>query len=366
MDVLTVSPHTGRVPTHLAAGPGPDRRAVAGLAVTVVSWASAFPAIRVALPELGAAGLSGARLAIASLALLVAAPLVGVRRPAARDLPLIVLCGATGMTAYQLLLNAGERVVPAGTASLLIATAPVYAVLIAGFALGERPTRRQVGGSAVAFAGVAVIAVSRGGVEFRTAALVVLAAAVVQGTYHAIHKPLLTRYTGFEVTCYAMWAGTVLVLPWAGALVTRLPDAGADGLAAAAFLGLVPSAIGFVTWADAVGRVDMSVAASSLYLVPVVAIAIAFVWLGEVPHAVELVGGAVAVGGVVVANRRSGQRAPRSAVTNERVPATGGGRSRPDGVWQGRSGPGPRNEVPRAGGTALCLEVSASERRGRQ
>ena len=197
----------------------------------------------------------------------------------------------------------GERVVPAGTASLLVATAPIYAVLIARVVLGERPTRRQLVGSAVAFAGVAVIAVGRGGVAFRTAALLVLAAALVQGTYHAVHKPLLSRYSGFEVSCYAMVAGTILVLPWSGSLLARLPDAGADGVLAALFLGVVPSAIGFVAWADAVRRVPMTVAASSLYLVPVVAIAVAFVWLGEVPRSSELAGGAVAVVGVVLANR---------------------------------------------------------------
>ncbi|HEX3751275.1 MAG TPA: EamA family transporter [Streptosporangiaceae bacterium] len=90
---------------------------------TVVLWASAFPATAVAGPALGPVGLSVARLGVASLALALAAPFLGVRRPRARDLPLIALCGLAGMTAYQLLLNQGERVVPAGTASLLVATA---------------------------------------------------------------------------------------------------------------------------------------------------------------------------------------------------------------------------------------------------
>ena len=76
-------------------------------------WASAFPAISVAVAGLGPAGLSVARLGVASVALALAAPFAGVRRPRARDLPLIGLCGLAGMTAYQLLLNLGERVVPA-------------------------------------------------------------------------------------------------------------------------------------------------------------------------------------------------------------------------------------------------------------
>jgi len=95
----------------------------AGLGV-VVLWASAFPAIRVAAPELGVVGLSFVRLAVAAIAVLAVAPVFGVRPPASRDLPLILACGLAGMTAYQLLLNQGELSVPAGTASILVASDP--------------------------------------------------------------------------------------------------------------------------------------------------------------------------------------------------------------------------------------------------
>ena len=273
------------------------------IAATVVLWASAFPAIRVAVVQLGPVGLAVARLAVASLALLIVAPRVGVRRPALRDVPLICACGLTGMTAYQLLLNSGERTVPAGTASLLIATAPIYSVLLAVVFLGERPTRRRLAGSAIAFGGCAVIAVSHGNVRFQSAALLVLAAAVAQGAYHAAQKPLLTRYTAFEVTAYAMWSGTVFILPWSGSLLRAVPYADGGAIAAAVFLGLAPSAAGFVTWAYAVSRVDVSTATAALYLVPAVAIAVSYFWLAEVPAVLSLTGGAVALAGVILANR---------------------------------------------------------------
>jgi len=236
---------------------------LAGLAaaVTVLLWASAFPAITVAVRTLGPAGLAVARLSVASVVLLLVAPLLGVRMPRARDLPLIALCGLAGMTGYQLLLNAGERVVPAGTASLLIATAPVYASLLAVAFLGEHATRRRWAGSAIALAGTAVIAVSHG-LGFGTSALIVLAAAVLQAIFHTAQKPLLARYTGFEVTAYAM------------------------------------------------ARMDVGRATLSLYLVPATAILISLVWLGQVPGPVELAGGAVALGGVVLAGTQAGRPAP--------------------------------------------------------
>ena len=241
-----------------------------------------------------------ARLVVASAALALAAPVLRVRRPRGRDLPLIAVCGLAGMTGYQLLLNAGERVVPAGTASLLIATAPVYASLLAVGFLGERPGRRWWAGSAVALAGTAVIAASHG-LGFGASALVVLAAAVLQGIFHTAQKPLLARYTSFEVTAYGMWAGTVFILPWAGDLAAALPRAGGGAIGAAVFLGVGPSALGFAAWAYAMARMDVGQVTTSLYLVPAAAIGISLVWLGQVPGWIELGGGAVALAGVVLA-----------------------------------------------------------------
>ena len=310
------------------------RLAAAG---TVLLWASAFPAITVAVRGFGPAGLAVARLAVASAALAVAAPLMGVRRPRLGDLPLIALCGLAGMTGYQLLLNAGERVVPAGTASLLVATAPVYSSLLAVAFLGERSSGRRWAGSAVALAGTALIAVSHG-LGFGTSslfngALIVLAAAVLQGIFHTAQKPLLARYTGFEVTAYAMWAGTVFILPWTGSLLRALPHAGGAAIGSAVFLGVAPSAVGFVLWAYAMARLDVGRVTLSLYLVPAVAIGIALAWLGQVPGPVELAGGVIALTGVILASRSHvpagdqdrghGQRGGRPGQQDQQGPARG-------------------------------------------
>jgi len=317
---------------------------------TVLLWASAFPAITVAVRGLGPAGLAVARLAVASAALAVVAPVLGVRRPKPRDLPLIALCGLAGMTGYQLLLNAGERVVPAGTASLLVATAPVYASLLAVAFLGEHATRRpgasqHWAGSAVALAGTALIAASHG-LGFGTSALIVLAAAVLQAIFHTAQKPLLARYTGFEVTAYAMWAGTVFVLPWTGSLLHALPHAGGAAIGSAVFLGLAPSAAGFVLWAYAMARTDVGRVTVSLYLVPAAAIGISLVWLGEIPGPAELIGGAIALAGVVLASGGSTPpgRASRVAAGDEE---RGGGQAGRRPGQQDQQGPARGEQVRR-------------------
>lgn len=276
------------------------------LATTVVLWASAFPAIRVGLDGLGVAGLSVLRLVVASTALALVAPLLKVRLPRRRDLPRIALCGATGMSAYQVLLNWGEVHVEAGTASLLIAVAPVFSVLLATAFLGERLTRNVVLGSVVAIAGAAVIALAGGPAGISAGALVVLAAAVVQGVYHFATKPLLRRYTGLEVACYAMWAGTLFLMPLVPAAMHAAP---ASAVVSAVYLGLLPSALGFVVWGYAVARLTVAAATAALYLVPPVALGVAFGWLGETPRPVELLGGVISIAGVVLINRRPPVRA---------------------------------------------------------
>lgn len=109
-----------------------NRALSAGLLV-VVLWASAFPAIRVAAPAMGVIGLSFARLLVAALALLIVAVVVKARLPRPRDLGWIAACGFFGMAAYQLLLNWGEIYVPAGTASIIVAAAPLYRSSSRGF-----------------------------------------------------------------------------------------------------------------------------------------------------------------------------------------------------------------------------------------
>src|SRR5262245_38990189 len=266
----------------------------------VVAWASAFPAIQVAAPELGVAGLSFVRLAVAALALLFVAPFAHVRLPERHHAVLLLAAAFFGTTAYQVLLNAAELPVPAGTASIVVASAPLVSVAIAAVALGERLTATKIGGSIVAVAGVAVVCLSRSSATVTSALVIVVGAAVVQGIYHPLTKPLLRNRTALEVTNYAMVAGTLMALPLLPWGWTDVTTASPTAWCWALYLALVPSALGFVLWGYAVANLSVATSTSLLYLVPAVAVLIAFVWLGDAPHASELLGGVVVTAGVVL------------------------------------------------------------------
>ena len=271
----------------------------AGLGV-VALWASAFPAIRVAAPDLGVIGLTFIRLAVAAIALLVIAIAWRVRVPKTRDLGWILACGFFGMTAYQLLLNESELYVPAGTASIIVAAAPLVSVAVARALFNESITPLTMVGSAVALSGVAIVCLARAGMSLSASVGIIIAAMVVQGIYHPLQRPLLTTYNGLEVATYSMLAGTIMTLPFVPYGWSELVDSSTAGWIAAIYLGLLPSALGFVLWGYVTARLPIAASTSLLYLVPPVAVLIAWLWLGEVPVAAELAGGLVVISGVVI------------------------------------------------------------------
>ena len=135
-------------------------------------------------------------------------------------------------------------------------------------------------------------------------------------SWQDVSGPGISQAAGFEVTCYAMWSGTVFLLPLAPAAM-RAAAAPPSALGAAIYLGLGPSALGFVTWGYAIARGSVARAAAVLYLVPPVAFLVAFAWLGEVPHLAEFAGGLLGVAGVTLVNRGGHNRSalPPATIT---------------------------------------------------
>jgi drug/metabolite transporter (DMT)-like permease len=108
------------------------------------------------------------------------------------------------------------------------------------------------------------------------------------------------------VTWLACTIGAIACLPYAGTLVHQLGHASGSTVAWMIYLGVAPTAIGFVTWAYALARTTAGRMGSTTYLVPPLALLFGWSFLGEVPPLLVIPGGVLCLAGVALA--RTGGR----------------------------------------------------------
>jgi drug/metabolite transporter (DMT)-like permease len=293
-----------------APAPAPAAWLAVALGAALLFWASAFAAIRVGLRGYSPQSLALLRFLVASVGMAVFAASVPFRLPARRMLPVLVLAAIAGIPVYHVSLNYAEVTVGAGPAALLINTSPVMAALLAAALLRERLAALGWCGTALSFAGAAVIGASNGW-SFDPRALWVLVAAAGGAIYTVVQKPILRTLSPVAFTAWAIWLGTACLTPMLPRLLAEFRTAPASATWAAIYMGVFPTALSYAMWAMVISRMNVSRAVSFLYLVPALAVLIAWMWLGEVPTPVALVGGAMVIGGVVLVN--AGKSARESA-----------------------------------------------------
>jgi len=272
----------------------------AGL-IAVCLWGLAPVATRSLVHELAPLPLLTLRQLLAAGVLLPWA-VPALRRIDARDLPRFIVAGLLGMVGYNLPVTVGLQWLPASSAGLLLATEPVWVLVIGLVFLGERAGSRVLAGTGVALAGVAVIAgpaaLSPGsGTRAVAGAALVLLATLAFGGYMVVLRPLSQKYGPVSATATSSVAGALPYLALAGtAWPPRLsPPAGAELL----FLALGSTVAGMLLWNLAVVRGGAGIS-RLLYLEPVVSVLGAMVFLGEQVTAAVLAGGVLVIAGVLM------------------------------------------------------------------
>lgn len=242
-------------------------------------------------------------------------------RPLAKeDRARIWLLGLLNIPLNQMLFIGGVKLGTAPNASLAYALTPVFVLLIAVLFMGERPSRTKVFGITLAMFGAAIVLVDKGArfdSDLMLGNVMVLCAAMAWSLYTLLGRRLAVTYGGFHLTAMTMFTGAVLYIPvWIGLQLVsgHAPDIAPlhttiNDVAPLAtwfqlfYLGVITSGLGFGLWYVALTKLDASRLSVFNNLQPILTTLLAWSFLGTEPTSLFVIGGIVALGGVVMTQR---------------------------------------------------------------
>ncbi|MES2155028.1 MAG: EamA family transporter [bacterium] len=290
-------------------------RTDAQLALLVVIWGTAFPIIPVVEQALGPFQLTWYR--YLPFPILYGAYLLTRRRAmfatvTGRDWLVMGAIGCVGVIGYHFPLNwaldpARPGALTGAAGAIIIATTPLWTMLIAVVTGHERYNGLAALGTAIAFGGVGVVIAlgqADSNVHLAAGALVALLAPISWALYSVYTKPMIARYGGIFVTGVTLSIGTFALLPigiqYGVAPLRALSAVQWWGLA---FLAILSTALGYALWNDALKRRTASAVSAYIYFNPVVATVVAVLFFHERLTAYFALGGALVIAGVLLVNR---------------------------------------------------------------
>lgn len=293
------------------------------LILTAVFWGGTFIAARAATPYSGPASAAFLRFAVASafLAAFVLKSEGKIPMPQRRQILPVMMLALTGVFAYNIFFFCGLKTVPAGRASLIVACNPACITLFSCLVFREKIDALKISGILLSLLGASLVLshgnpveILRGGLG--TGELYIVGCVASWVCYSLVGKVVMRGLSPLLSVTYACALGAILLLPPA------LHEGMAEEFAHYPFvywagifyLGFFGSALGFIWYYEGIKAIGLSRAGIFINIVPVSAVAMAYVLLHEAVDA-SLAGGAVLVFlGVYLMNR---QPRPRGYSRNQ-------------------------------------------------
>lgn len=265
------------------------------------AWGFTFVVIKVGLRDFPPLLFSALRFLVAAL------PLLWLWRagPPAPWRHVIGIGLALGVAMFGLLFIAIDIGLPAGLASLIAQTQALFTALLAALLLGERPTRQQLAGMALAAVGIFAIAADIGSGGSLLGLVLVLGAALAWAVANILTKQAGTR----DALRLVIWMSAVSVLPlfalsWlfegGERMVAAVLGMSWLGAGAVVFQSLIATLAAFGAWSLLLARYPASLVAPFSLLVPVFGMSLTALLLGESLSSAKLAGAALVMAGLAV------------------------------------------------------------------
>ena len=288
---------------------GKRRFVVLAFALLVLFWGSSFAVVKVGLGYSPPLLFAGLRALIGGIAMVLAAVLWSGNPNLRRDWPVFLLLALSNVVLFVGLQTYAIVYLPSGSAAVLVYLQPILVGLLAWPILGETLTAAKVSGLLLGFSGI--VAVSAGSITGAADALSPLG--VVLGAGSAFFWALGTVYfKKYEARVSTLWAVALpflaggVVLTAFGLSVESWGRVSWEGpfVASMLYSGLVGISLAWMIWFALVRAGEASRVASYIFVVPLTAVLIGVIFLGEPLGYTLLIGGAFVVCGIYLVNRQ--------------------------------------------------------------
>jgi drug/metabolite transporter (DMT)-like permease len=303
-------------------GRTPSRPVVAALiGIVVVIWAVNFIAAKIGLRSFPPLTMASFRVCAAGLVMVpfylcvkrLRLPAFAEGPPARkkgftrRDAWRFLYLGFFGVSVNQFCFTLGLHYTSVSHSAVIVGMGPIYTLILAVLLRLERATWHKAVGMAIAFTGIAVLA-SEGGISAHSASLlgdaITMTGSLGFATYAVLGKRVAGEYDALTMTAYNHFAGALILLPLAVRQAWMLGAAGNwsavpwQAWAAILYMGLFGSAVAYVLYYWLLRYLEASQLSAFTYLLPVLASILGILTLGEKGSWTQVLGGALALGGV--------------------------------------------------------------------
>ncbi len=288
----------------------------AAVLAAVLLWGSSFAAVKLVLVQFSAAAYMFFRFAAASVIFGIILARSRLPRIPIRSHARLALMAFFEPGLYYIFETAGLQRTTASSASIIIASLPVVVVLLAALILKEPLNRRSLLGALLSVVGVLLLSVWDGVSSLAKGnlvgnALVFLAVLSASG-YMIVARFLLASLSALQITAFQIIYGTIFFLPglvWMAA-TDSWPTVDALTLGALAFLVVGATLGAFLCYNAALSHLGAGKTAVFLNGIPIVAVGVAAIVLGESVSYHHAIAAALVIAGVMISNQRRRKTPP--------------------------------------------------------
>lgn len=285
-----------------------DTRAIAAMLFTIVVWGVGPVFLRSLSVELGPADHLAIRYSIVTVIYVALLAIFGGWKVDREDWPRLLVISLIGMVGYNIGSAFGFAHVTAGIGSLIIGTQPLLIALMGSLIAKERLTVATIIGLITGFLGIVLLvwqdlSVSVDGWSFILGCSLIFMSGLAWSIYVVVAKPLLQKYGSFGITALSLSICSLVMVPMLATPATlgTLMGMSTRSWMELGYIVVLSTVVASITWNVAAARMPAAASGAFLYLIPIIGVAAGALILAEQVTFGMMIGGALIMAGVAIA-----------------------------------------------------------------